>query len=88
MHFLYGPKPKRSIGLGYRHRGLICLIIRYVSFQTLIELFTNSLDGEEKMNLLMPKELTSRTLARRVAQLRIVYKIKDTFKIKLRRRKI
>ncbi len=40
------------------------------SFWTLIELFTNSLDGEEKTNLPMPKELASGTLARIVAQLK------------------
>jgi hypothetical protein len=37
------------------------------SFQTSIELFTNSLDGEKKMNLSMPEELASGTLARKVA---------------------
>jgi hypothetical protein len=47
------------------------------SFQTSIELFINSLDGEKRTNLLMPQELASRTLARRVAQLRRVYNIKD-----------
>jgi hypothetical protein len=37
------------------------------SFQTSIELFTNSLNGEEKTNPPMLKEFTSGTLARRVA---------------------
>jgi hypothetical protein len=37
------------------------------SVQTSIELFTNSSNGEKKTNLPMPKKLTSRTLARRVA---------------------
>jgi hypothetical protein len=49
------------------------------SFQTSLELFTNSLDGEEKMNFPISEELTSRILARRVAQLRRVCKIKDKF---------
>jgi hypothetical protein len=48
-------------------------------------LFTNSLDGEEKTNF--PK-LALGTLARRVARLRRVCKIKNIFKIKLRKRKI
>jgi hypothetical protein len=47
------------------------------SFRTSIEFFINSLDGEKRTNLLMPQELASRTLARRVAQLRRVYNIKD-----------
>jgi hypothetical protein len=37
------------------------------SFRTSIELFTNSSNGEKKTNLPMPEELTSGTLARRVA---------------------
>jgi hypothetical protein len=37
------------------------------SFQTLIELFRNSLDGEEKTNLPMPKELALGALVRRIA---------------------
>jgi hypothetical protein len=49
------------------------------SFQTSIKLFTNSSNGEEKMNLPLPKEFPLRTLARRVSQLRRVYKIKDRF---------
>jgi hypothetical protein len=47
------------------------------SIRTSIELFTNSSNGEEKTNLLLPKELASWTLARRVAQLRRVCKIKN-----------
>jgi hypothetical protein len=42
-------------------------------------LFINSLDGEEETNLPMPKELVSGTLARRIAWLKGVYKIKDKF---------
>jgi hypothetical protein len=49
------------------------------SFQTLIELFKNSLDGEEKTNLPLPKELPLGTLTRKVAQLKKIYKIKDRF---------
>jgi len=57
-------------------------------FKTLIEFFRNSLNGEEKINFLMPKELTLGTLAKRVAHLKRVCKIKDKFLIKFRRRKI
>jgi len=49
------------------------------SFQTLTKLFTNSLDGEEKTNLPLPKELSLGTLTRKVAWLRRVYKIKNMF---------
>jgi hypothetical protein len=42
-------------------------------------LFTNSSDGEEKMNLPMPEELPLGTLARKVARLKKVYKIKNRF---------
>jgi hypothetical protein len=49
------------------------------SFQTLIKLFTNSSDGEEKTNLPLPKELPSGTLTRRIAWLKRVCKIKDKF---------
>jgi hypothetical protein len=49
------------------------------SFQTLIKLFTNSLDGEEKTNLPLPEEFPLRTLARKVARLKRIYKIKDRF---------
>jgi hypothetical protein len=45
------------------------------SFQTSIELFKNSSNGEEKTNLLMFEELASRTLARRVTWLKKVYNI-------------
>jgi hypothetical protein len=38
-------------------------------------LFTNSSDGEEKTNLPLLEELALGTLARKVAQLRRVYKI-------------
>jgi hypothetical protein len=51
-------------------------------------LFKNSSNGEEKKNLPMLEEFTSGTLARRVAQSRKVYNIKDKFQLKLRRRKI
>jgi len=36
------------------------------SFQTLIEFFKYSLDGEEKMKLPMPHELALGTLAKRI----------------------
>jgi len=58
------------------------------SFQTLIEFFKNSLDGEEKTNLPIPQELRLGTLAKRITQLKKVCKIKDKFLIMLRRRKI
>jgi hypothetical protein len=49
------------------------------SSQTSIELFKNSSNGEEKTNLLMPKELASKTLAKIAARSRKVYNIKDKF---------
>jgi hypothetical protein len=58
------------------------------SFRTSIELFTNSSNGEENMNLPLLEELPSRTLIRIVAWLRKHYKIKNRFQLKLKRRKI
>jgi hypothetical protein len=58
------------------------------SFRTSIKLFTNSSDGEENMNLPMLEELASKTLVRKVAQLKRVCKIKDNFQLKLKRKKI
>jgi hypothetical protein len=58
------------------------------SFRTLIELFTNSMDGGEKTNMPMPKEFALGTLARIITRLNKVYKIKDKFQLKLIRRKI
>jgi hypothetical protein len=49
------------------------------SFQTLIELFTNSLDGEENMNFPLHEELPWKALARRVARLKRICKIKNRF---------
>jgi hypothetical protein len=46
------------------------------SFQTLIELFTNSSNGEEKTNLPMLKEIALRTLIRKVACLKKVQNYK------------
>jgi hypothetical protein len=55
------------------------------SFQTSIELFTNSSYGEEKTNLILPEELPSRTLTKKVTHLRKVYKIKYKFQLKDKR---
>jgi hypothetical protein len=52
-------------------------------FQTSRVLFTNSSDGEEKMNLPMPRDLASRTLIKKVTQLKKVYNIKNIFKLKV-----
>jgi hypothetical protein len=49
------------------------------SFQTLIKLFTNSSDGEEKMNLPLSEELPLGTLVRKVTRFKRIYKIKDRF---------
>jgi hypothetical protein len=49
------------------------------SFQTLIKLFTNSLDSEEKTNLPLPEKLSLGTLTRKVAWLKRFYKIKNMF---------
>jgi hypothetical protein len=78
---------KGLLALDINIEALFVQLLYTSSFQTLLKLFTNLSNGEEKMNLLMLKELTSRTLTRRVARLRKVYKIKDKFQIKLRRKK-
>ncbi len=49
------------------------------SFQTSIDLLTNSSDGGEKTNFPLSKELPSGTLTRRIVWLKRVYKIKDRF---------
>jgi len=46
------------------------------SLETLIKLFTNSLDGEEKTNLPLSEEFPLGTLTRRVVWLKRIYKIK------------
>jgi hypothetical protein len=57
------------------------------SFQTSIELFTSSSNGEEKTNLPMPEEFTSRTLVRRIAQLRKVCNIEKQISTKIEKKK-
>jgi hypothetical protein len=57
------------------------------SFRTSIELFTNSLDGEEKKNLPVLKELPSGTLTIRVTWLRIVDKMKRQILAKIDKKK-
>jgi hypothetical protein len=76
MHFLCSPK--RSVGLGYRHRGLICPIIHVLNPNINIVVH-NSSNGEENMNLPLPEELPLGTPTRRVAWLRRVYKIRNRF---------
>jgi hypothetical protein len=49
------------------------------SFQASIELFINSLDGEEKMNLPLLVELPSGTLTRRITQRGMSTKLKTYF---------
>ncbi len=85
MHILCGFKGFADLDVN--RKALSIQLYNTSSFQTSIELFTNSLDGEEKTNFPMPKELTSRTSARRVARLRKVCKIQYIFLIKLRKRK-
>jgi hypothetical protein len=46
------------------------------------------LNGEEKTNFPLPKELSSNTLTKIVAQLRKIYKKKLKIQLKLKRRKI
>jgi hypothetical protein len=57
------------------------------SFQTSIELFTNSLDGEEKKNLPMLKELPSGTLTIRVTWPRKVCKMKRQIPVEINKKK-
>ncbi len=86
MHIFCGSKGFTDLDVN--RKALSIQLYNTSSFRTSIELFTNSLDGEEKTNFPMPKELTSRTSARRVAWLRKVCKIQYIFFIKLRKRKI
>jgi hypothetical protein len=58
------------------------------SFRISIELFTNSLDGEEKNNLQVLKELPSRTLTRRITWSRKVYKMKRQIPVEIEQKKI
>jgi hypothetical protein len=64
MHFFWALKGLLALGIDIKVISI--QLYNTSSFQTSINLFTNSLDGEEKMNFLMPKDLTSRTLARKV----------------------
>jgi hypothetical protein len=70
---------KSLLALDINIEALSIQLYNMSSFRTSIELFTNSLNGEEKMNLPMPKELVLGTLAKRVAWLRRDCKIKDRF---------
>jgi hypothetical protein len=74
MHFFSDLEGLANIGC--KHRGLIHPINNTSSLRTLIKLFTNSSNGEEKMNFPLPKELVSRTLIRKVARPKRVYTIK------------
>jgi hypothetical protein len=58
------------------------------SFRISIKLFTNSSNGEEKMNLPLPEKLPLGTLIRKVAWLMRVCKIKDKLQLKEKRRKM
>jgi hypothetical protein len=58
---------KGLLALDINIEALFVQLLYMSSFQTLLELFTNLSNGEEKMNLLMLKEFTSRTLTRKVA---------------------
>jgi hypothetical protein len=80
--------PKGLLALDIDIEALSIQLYNTSSFRTLIKLFTNSLDDEEKMNFPILEELTSRTLARRVAWLWRVCKIKDKFQQKLKKIKI
>jgi hypothetical protein len=64
MHFFWALKGLLALGIDIKVISI--QLYNTSSFQTSINLFTNSLDGKEKMNFLMPKDLTSRTLARKV----------------------
>jgi hypothetical protein len=86
MHFLCSHEG--SINLGYRHRHPIHPIIQHVFIPNINRVIPKFIDGEEKTKLLMFKELTSGTLARRVAQLGRVCNIKNRFQLKLKIRKI
>jgi hypothetical protein len=52
---------KGLLALDINIEALFIQLYNTFSFRTSIELFTNSLDGEEKTNLPLPKELPSRT---------------------------
>jgi len=77
MHFLCSLEGLPALDIDIE--ALSIQLYNMSSFRTSIELFTNSSDGEEKMNLPLLEELASGTLAKRVAWLRRVYKIKNKF---------
>jgi hypothetical protein len=64
MHILCGSKGFADLDVD--KKALSVQLYNTSSFQTSIE-FTNSLDGEEKTNFPMPKELASGTSTRRIA---------------------
>jgi hypothetical protein len=77
MHFLCSLEGLPALDIDIE--ALSIQLYNMSSFRTSIELFTNSSDCEEKMNLPLFEELTSGTLAKRVAWLRRVYKIRNKF---------
>jgi hypothetical protein len=67
---------KGLLALDINIEALFVQLYNTSSLRTSIELFTNSLDGEEKMSLPLLKELPSRTLIKRIVGLRRICKFK------------
>jgi malonyl CoA-acyl carrier protein transacylase len=85
MHFLCDLKGLPTLDINIE--ALSIQLFNTSSFQTLIKLFINTLDGEEKKNLLVFKELPSRTLTRRVAWSRKVEKMKRQIPVEIDKKK-
>jgi len=78
---------KGFVDLGYTHKGPIHPIIQHVfitNINRLVHKFIGWWGGDESSNV----QRTLGTLTRRVTWLRRVYRIKDKFQLKLRKRKI
>jgi len=78
---------KGFVNLGYKHRGPIHPIIQHIfipNINRLVHKFIGWWRGNEYPN----SQRTLGTLVRKVAWLKKVYKIKDKFQLKLRKRKI
>jgi len=85
MHFLCNLKGLPTLDINIE--ALSIQLFNTSSFQTLIKLFINTLDGEEKKNLPVFKELPSRTLTRRVAWSRKVKKMKRQIPVEIDKKK-
>jgi hypothetical protein len=79
---------KGLLALDINIEALFVQLYNTSSLRTSIELFTNSLDGEEKMSLPLLEELPSRTLTKRVAWLRRICKFTRQILVEKKKYKI